>query len=267
MSAPASPFTALILAGQRGGPDPIARAAGVSHKALAPVAGRPMLLRVIEALEASPSVARIAVSIEPAADLAAVPELARRLGAGALIRLDAAPGPSASVLAAAQDLDTPLPLLVATADHPLLTPEMVEHFCACAEGDVAVALARASVVRAAQPGTTRTWIRLADGDVSGCNLFALRTPGALGVAALWAGAERDRKRPWRLVRLVGFGMLLRYLAGRLTLEGLMRGASRRLGVAAVAVEMPFAEAAIDVDRADDLHLAEAILAGRETVRA
>ena len=57
--------TALVLAGRRsGGADPMAAAAGVSHKALLPVAGVPMLLRVVSALRASPSVGRIVVCIE-----------------------------------------------------------------------------------------------------------------------------------------------------------------------------------------------------------
>ena len=47
-------MNALILAGSRGPDDPMARAAGVSHKALLPVAGVPMLLRVVEALRALP---------------------------------------------------------------------------------------------------------------------------------------------------------------------------------------------------------------------
>ena len=56
--------TALVLAGQRRGTDPMAAAAGVSHKALLPVAGVPMLLRVVSALRSTPGIARIVVSID-----------------------------------------------------------------------------------------------------------------------------------------------------------------------------------------------------------
>jgi GTP:adenosylcobinamide-phosphate guanylyltransferase len=44
-------FTAVVLAGDRGSEDPVARAAGVRSKSLTPVGGRPMVLRVIDALE------------------------------------------------------------------------------------------------------------------------------------------------------------------------------------------------------------------------
>jgi len=43
-------FAAIVLAGDRGPDDPVARAAGVSCKALVPVAGRTMILRVLDAL-------------------------------------------------------------------------------------------------------------------------------------------------------------------------------------------------------------------------
>ena len=49
-------FAAIILAGDRGPHDPVASAAGVSSKALVPVAGRSMILRVLDTLGASPSI-------------------------------------------------------------------------------------------------------------------------------------------------------------------------------------------------------------------
>ena len=56
-------FTALVLAADRGPDDPVARAGGMACKSLVPVAGIPMLERVIGALEASPWVDKIAVSL------------------------------------------------------------------------------------------------------------------------------------------------------------------------------------------------------------
>jgi len=47
------PFTALVLPGDRLPEDPGARAAGVPCKALVPVGGVPMLLRVLSALAAA----------------------------------------------------------------------------------------------------------------------------------------------------------------------------------------------------------------------
>ena len=142
---------ALVLAASRPH-DPVARHGGQSHKALVPVDGVPMLLRVLRALRESRSVGPIAVCLEADAPVAgAEPELAPLIARGAVTLIDAATSPSHSVLRALETL--PLPLLVTTADHPLLSAAMVEHFCAAvpADADVAVAVARASLLRTATP--------------------------------------------------------------------------------------------------------------------
>ena len=60
----AKPWNALILAAGRGPDDPMAKAYGVANKCTIPIAGKPMLLRVAEALETSGVIGPIAVSIE-----------------------------------------------------------------------------------------------------------------------------------------------------------------------------------------------------------
>jgi hypothetical protein len=74
--------------------------------------------------------------------------------------------------------------------------------------------------------------------------------------------ERHRKRPWRLIAAIGPLTLLRFLLGLLDLRDAERLLSRRTGAAIRIVEMPFAEAAIDVDKPADLVLAEKILRDR-----
>ena len=75
MSAPL--LTAVVLAGTRPEGDPLAREAGVSHKALLDVGGKPMLARVLEALAAVSGIARIVVASDRADLLDQMPRLAR----------------------------------------------------------------------------------------------------------------------------------------------------------------------------------------------
>ena len=257
--------TAIVLAGSRGPADPVAAAAGVSHKALAPVAGVPMLARVLATLAAVPRVGRTLVAIERPELLGAHPAFVPFLSGGAVTVLPAARTPSLSVLAALDAVEAPFPCLVTTADHPLLTPEMVEHFWTRLppDADAAAALARAETIRAAYPDSRRTYLRFKDGAYSGCNLFALRTPAARSAVGFWRRIEQERKRPWRMVRLLGPAHLLSFALGRLTLEAAVAALGRRTGAALAAVEMPFADAAVDVDRPEDLALAEAVLARRK----
>ena len=185
------PFTALVLAGSRGPTDPVAAAAGLPHKALVPVAGRPMLLRVIDTLRQCPEIGRIVLCLEDSSLLDRLPELAGPVAAGEIATLLAKHSPARSVLAALDQLPQPLPLLVATADHPLLTPAMVRHFIgALGDADAAAAVAPESVIAAAYPQTRRTYIRLRDGAYSGCNLFAFTAADAAAAAAFWIKVER-----------------------------------------------------------------------------
>jgi GTP:adenosylcobinamide-phosphate guanylyltransferase len=243
---------ALILAGSRPGTaDPLADYAGVAHKALITLDGQTLLARVADALRTA-GIARIAVS----ANHPAVVAEAQRLG---LIVTAPAPGPSASVAAALSALGTPL--IVTTADHALLRPEWVTRFIedTPAGADVAVLLARRDVVEAAAPDTRRTWLRFADGAWSGCNLFLLATPDAARAIDLWSLVEADRKRPWRIVRRLGPTLLLRYLAGRLTLAAAVRHLGAKAGIAAAAVATPYGLAAVDVDKPADLDLVRQIV--------
>ena len=253
---------ALVLAASRP-QDPVARHAGQSHKALVRVDGVPMLIRVLRALRASRSIGGIAVCLEAGAPVAgAEPELDSLIASGAVTLIDAASTPSRSVLQALGTL--PMPLLITTADHPLLSAAMIDHFCAAvpADADAAVAVVRASLLQVSYPNAIRTYYRFAGEGYSGCNLFLLQSPDALRVVEAWTRLERHRKQPWRLIAEVGPIALLRFLLGRLDLEGAMRHLSARVGAKVRAVEMPFAEAAIDVDKPADLELAEKILARR-----
>lgn len=242
---------ALILAGSRGGEDPVARYAGVSDKALIPFGTDTMLARVAAALRDA-GIKRIGVS----ANSPAVRADAERLGAEAL---PAAAGPSASTADALALLGAPL--LVTTGDHALLDAAWVRDFIARvpAGADIAVLLARRGVVEQAAPGSKRTYLRFADGDWSGCNLFYLATPRAKEVIALWQLVERDRKRPWRIVRRLGPALLLRYLLGRLSLSEAVAHLGRTAGVTATVVAATDGLAAVDVDKPADLDFVRARL--------
>ena len=255
-------FTVLVLAGDRGPQDPVSQAAGVAHKCLAPVAGTPMLERVIAALMDSPYVDRIAVSLNVPAVMADLPALAPLVDSGRLLPLQAAGSPSRSVLQAVEALERPFPLLITTADHALLTPAMVDHFCAAslASGaEVTAGLTASAILLARYPQSRRPYLKFRDERYSGSNLFALMGPAAMALPRLWLRVEQQRKQPWRVAAVFGPLLLLGYLLRIFTLDRAMARISARLGVRVAAVKMPMAEAAIDVDKREDLELVDAIL--------
>lgn len=258
------PFSALVLAGSRSGIDPVAQAAGVSCKALAPVAGRALVLHVLDALRASPAIGPVWLSGPARERLQECQELDSLVADGSVGWLETAASPAASTSRALSSLPAGAPVLVTTADHALLEPAMVDHFCAQAREsgrDLVAGVAPYAEVAAAFPDLRRTALRFAGEALSGCNLFAFLTPGAHRAAEFWIAVEQERKRPWRVVRRIGWTAVLRYLLGRLTLEEALERLSRRTGLDLGVVRLPFPAAAVDVDTPADLDFVRVRLEG------
>ena len=258
-------FTALVLAGRRESSDALAGVWGAQHRALLDVNGVPMLLRVVRTLREAEGVGRIVVSIDDPEALEAVDELRALVAEGALLLHTSLDSPSRSVLDLLEGLPPGEKALLVTADHALLTREMVDHFTAAADAtgaDVCVALVAATLLRAHFPQSKRTYLEFRDDGYSGANLFAFRTAQAGRAVAFWRRAERFRKRPWRMVGTFGPVTLALFLLHRLDLDAAFERMSRAIGARVRPIRMPFPEAAIDVDRPADLALVSQILKER-----
>jgi GTP:adenosylcobinamide-phosphate guanylyltransferase len=229
-----------------------------------PIGGMTMVERVVMTLSSLSGRQCIVIACDQPETFATLPGLRTAIDASRLRLIGTSSTPSQTVLAAMHDgLVTP-PFLITTADHPLLTAAMVREFWGRVppEADVAAALAPAEIVRQAWPETRRTYLSFADGHYCSCNLFAIRTSRARQVLAFWQRMEACRKRPLSMIRQLGLMPTVRFLLGRLSLEAAVARLEVLTGARLAAVSLPFAEAAIDVDRLEDLHLAQRILQSR-----
>lgn len=244
-------FSALVLAGSRPGGDPLAGTEGKPHKALIEIEGRPLLERVVTALREG-GAGRIAVSCNDPG----VAELAGQLNTQVL---PTGTGPSESAAIGFAKLGAPM--LLTTADHALLHGDWVRQLVEDTppEADIGVMLARRERVEKALPHSRRTYLRFADGQWSGCNLFFLRTPAAQAAIDTWQAVESDRKRPWRIARRLGLATLASYLLGKLTLAESIARLGRQVGIDARLVEAADGLAAVDVDKPQDLADIRALL--------
>ena len=215
-----------------------------------------MLDRVLTALRSHPRVGSIRVSIDQ-------PELIDDREATVV---QAAASPSQSVLEALEsrpEATRRRPVLLTTADHALLDRPVLDAFLSASDAtdaDITVGLVAEQTLQAAYPDSQRTYLRFRGGSFSGANLFALRTPAAREAVLFWRQVERQRKRPWQLVAAFGLPTLALFALRRLTLADGFARASKLLGIRAQPVTLPFARAAIDVDKPADLALVERILA-------
>ena len=258
-------FTAVVLAADRGPDDPVARAAGARCKSMASIDGIPMVFRVLDALAASTEINARILCGPPQSIVDLEPDLKARISSGEVKWVENQQTPSTSAYHVLQSLPEQTPVLLTTADHAMLDARMIDYFCTRARDtgcDVVAGLARHEMVTKAYPQTRRTATRLQDDSYCGCNLFAFLTPRARRAADFWRQVENQRKNPLRVIRVLGAMAVLRYLLGKLTLADALDRMSQRLGFRACAVDMPFAEAAIDVDSVADLELVEKIVSKR-----
>jgi GTP:adenosylcobinamide-phosphate guanylyltransferase len=265
------PKRVVVLAGRRAGEDPLAEAAGAPHRALLDIEGEPMLMRVLRRLLGFDGVEEVLVNFDAESLLDDIPAWGALRDRGVATVLASQDSPSRSVM---ESLDAVAldegPVLVTTADHALLDDAMLEaYFAACEEelADVYVALVPRTVIEARFPEAKRTYLRFRGESYSGANLFLFRTPEGRRAVEFWQRVENERKKPWRLARGFGLVSLVLFLLRRLDLDQAMVRASRVIGARVVAIPLEIAEAAVDVDKIEDLELVRKVLKERYAKRS
>ena len=242
----------IILAGQRKGViDSLCLNADVSHKALVPINGIPMIDFVIQTLLKSNLNKPFGISGFYADHHKCLEQLPNETG------------PAGSALIALTKRNK-FPSLLTTCDHPLLSTEMLKIFIEKSQqngADFSMAFAEKSVIQNSYPGVKRTYWNFLDISVSGCNLFYIANPRGLAIFQYWKKVQHLRKNPIKLAKNISWFLLVKYLLGRLKLNEAFNHVSLKLNLSAKAVIIPIAEAAIDVDKPSDRDLVEKILKG------
>ncbi len=245
---------AAVLAGGR--PEP-GLPPGVANKAFLTVLAKPLVQRVVEALRAAPPVRRLVLVAPPE-----VPEAVARLCHEVIQdREDLL----ANVEAALQALEGAAWVLACAADLPLLSSRAVVGFleaCAARDADFYYGIVRQEDLEARFPGARKTFVRVREGAFTGSSLLLLKPWVLERVRPLLEQVVDARKNPARLATLFGAGTVLKYLTGRLSVADAERRAWELTGLRGAAVVCPYPEAAldVDVDKPENLKVAERALA-------
>jgi len=268
---------AVIPAGRSSGDqrDPLleyvsAQGAGeVKNKVLIPIAGREMIRYVAEAIAGSSRVGRMAiVGLSPEEfDLAGQVEYVPARGgifdniAAGVDHLLAGTETSAGQ----EDPATSL-ILVASADVPLLTTEIVDNFidaCLSVDVDIHYSVVERSVMESRFPGAGRSFVRLRDGSFAGGDLLMIRSSVIQNNRQLFRDIASSRKSAWQMVRLLGLGMIVRFLTRSLTVAQAEKKVSQILGCRGKAIISPYAELGMDVDKPHQLDMVRSLLGGED----
>ena len=246
MASPEPGIRVIVLAAQRDGQlDPLAAEAGVSHKCLVPIGGRPLLAHVLDALSRVERVDEVRIVVERGAE-ARLAQVA--VAAGMMARFaEAADNIADSVYAGAAGATGPV--VITTADNVLLTPEAVGQMVETLQNgaDVAIAMATRQAVLEAHPEGQRRFYRFTDDEYSNCNLYGFAGSKATAAAESFRGGGQFAKKPMRLIMAVGVVNVMLLALRKLTLRDALNRLSVRFGLRIEPVILKDGAHAVDVD--------------------
>ncbi|GAC1416856.1 MAG: nucleotidyltransferase family protein [Candidatus Velthaea sp.] len=247
---------AVVLAG--GPPDAVsALAPGVANKAFVPIAGVPLVERVLCQLRAVPRIDRIVVVAPLAAHHDPALKLADERRADGAHMID-------SLRSGLAGFAPDEAVLVVASDLPVLTRAALDEAIdsiAKRDADIAYACLERRYHDARFPQIPHTWARMREGQFCGAGISALKPRALPKLALVLDSLGAARKAPLRLAAIFGWDVLVRFALGRLSIEAAEARASRILGAPAAAIRCTHPEIAVNVDRVSDVPLAEALIAG------
>ena len=251
----------IVLAAQRKGVvDPLATRFGTSHKCLVPIMGKPLIGHVLDALIGDEQVTSIAISVESDA-VAAISALLPSHTAAEIVFIPAGETIADSVFAAAGG--HPGTLDITSAHHGMLTPRSVMAIrAALRSNDAAFAMAPREAVLAAHPEGQRRFYRFRDREYSNCNLYGIAHRDALHAAEVFRGGGQFAKKVSRIVGAFGLANLVLLRLRALTLAGVARRLSSRIGLGIAPVVLADGTQAIDVDNDRTFAVVEQLLRKR-----
>lgn len=242
-------YDAIVLAGGENSGQ-LSEFSSQPYEAMIEIEGKPMVTFVTAALANTPQVDRIFV-LGPAQMLekCSFPEKVEVLEGGKTIIQTIQRGMTA--------LGHERKTLVVTADIPLLTSAAIEDFlskCAESEADLYYPIVKKELNDRYYPGNRRTYVRFTDGIYTGGNIFLVNpaiVPQCLQVAEKLI---EHRKNPFQLCRILGWGFVLQFLLGTLSIPKVKERVAQLLGIQGAVVHSRYPELGIDVDKPSDLEL-------------
>lgn len=160
-------------------------------------------------------------------------------------------------------VDNTKPVLIATCDIPLLTPQAVRDFVRASQGqdaDFFYPIVSMEEVHRHFPGVKRTAVKITEGTFTGGNLFIVNPEKVPASAAKAQKFVDYRKSPLKLCKLLGLKFVFKLLLSRLSIPELEKKVSEVLEIKVKAVITPYPEIGIDVDKPSDYSIVSTFLA-------
>jgi GTP:adenosylcobinamide-phosphate guanylyltransferase len=227
--------------------EPLYPMIGSGKKAMLEIHGKPMVQWVLDAISASQRIHRVVVvGLPPDTPLISRQPLKLIDDQG-----DAVENTRAAVAYLLKDSDVQEKVLLVSADIPAISTEMLDWMVDRVEEsdhDLYYNVISRAVMEKRYPESKRTYIHLKDGEYCGGDASAIRKLLATNTHPLFKRLMAARKNPVRQAGLIGVDTMLLLLLKQLTLKDAVRRISGRLHIHGRAVDCPYAELGMDVDK-------------------
>ncbi|MCL6473151.1 MAG: nucleotidyltransferase family protein [Firmicutes bacterium] len=225
-------------------------------KGLVSINGRPMVEYVIGALRQCEDIDRICV---------VVPVEYSYSESSGKVGVKVASGTLPQVAKTGIDcLGSSKPVLMLSADIPLITPEAISDFlkrCAGYNADFYYPIVRYGESEKRFPDVKRTYARVREGRFTGGNIILINPRFINRNMGIIERIYELRKKPIKIAQVLGFSFLFRFVLGMLTIGQIEDRIGQLTNSVCRAVETPYVEIGIDVDKESDLQLVKAVLVG------
>lgn len=255
---------AIITAGGTLNADsPLFLETGIAKKALIPIAGKPMIQWVIDAIAGSRQIDGLIVvglkegEVDPGGKPIRYVEdhgsIVDNVLAGAAV---------------AQEIDPNThKILLSSSDIPLITSEIIDEFidiCLQKKGEVYYTVVEKKTMEARFPDSQRTFTAVKGGCYSGGDLMMIDTRAVNANIELIRGATGHRKNFLAQARLLGFTFIFRFIFRLMDLEEGERRARKAFNVNGYILDYHRAEIAMDVDKLHHYQLVKRELEARQS---
>jgi molybdopterin-guanine dinucleotide biosynthesis protein A len=244
---------AVILAGGKMAFDDPLHAQGVDgSRSLIDILGKPMVQWVVDALEASDSVAEMYVIGLPAAYRIMTTKPVHYLPDQGDIFENIRSG----VAQATQDHPSRTKVLIASSDIPALQPNMIDWLASEVAADPELMMyynvVDQTTMETRFPKSNRSYVRFKDIAVCGGDLNVIDKRLFAEERLIWQKLANARKHPLKQASLLGIDSLIMVALHMVTLEGAVKRVCKRLAITAKALRCPYAEIAMDADKPHQL---------------
>ncbi|MFN3309908.1 MAG: NTP transferase domain-containing protein, partial [Anaerolineales bacterium] len=227
-------------------------------KALLPIAGKPMIQWVLEALESAEQISQVVVVG------ALLPEEMRTSKVQATIPNQG--DMLSNILAGMKKVLELEPkahhVVLVSSDIPAITGKIVDWLVQTTmqtDEDVYYTVIERRVMEAKYPQSRRSYTRLKDIEVCGGDMNVVRATLAAQNQEMWKKIIAARKNVFKQAALIGFDTLILLLLRQITLDKAVRTVAARMKISGRAILCPYAELGMDIDKPHQFEIVEADL--------